>query len=139
MQRTKKTFPLAAAALLALGCSGGSSPGEFFGGTGATYRQVQDTIFTPSCATSDCHQGVDAPYGLDLRSGEALTNTVGLPSGERPEFDRIEPGNATDSYLYMKVAGDARIFGDRMPAFAPPLTDEKLLLLRDWIEQGANP
>ncbi len=122
-----------------MGCAGSSGPGEFLGGTSSTYRLVQDTILTPSCATNGCHAGNTAPHGLDLSSSQALANLIDVASVEIPGFDRVSPGNAIDSYLFMKVTGDARIEGDRMPAFAPQLGADKLQLLQDWIEQGANP
>lgn len=139
MNAMRRMFWVAAPALIALGCAGESGPSGILGGSAVTFRQVQDTIFTPTCATSSCHSGVGAPHDLDLRSGQAWSNIVNVASAEVPRFDRVSPGNALDSYLYMKVAGDPRIEGDRMPAFAPPLTNDKLLALQNWIDQGANP
>jgi hypothetical protein len=48
----------------------------------------------------------------------------------------IKPGNATGSVLYQRVAG----IGDqpRMPMGGKPLPPEKIALIRDWINQGAN-
>ena len=70
-----------------------------------------------------------------------MGNTVGIPSFELPEYDRVDPRNSADSYVYMKVTGDPRILGDPMPplGLAPQLTDQQRDLLRQWIEQGANP
>ena len=135
----KRMLWVAVPALIAVGCAGSSGPGEFIGGAPSTYRQVQDTIFTPSCATNGCHAGNTAPHGLDLTSSQALANLINVDSIELPLYDRISPGDATDSYLFMKVTGDGRIEGDPMPAFAPQLGADKLQLLQDWIEQGANP
>lgn len=129
--------------LLAVGCGGGDD------GTGGiqsapnavTLQQVQSAVFTQSCALSDCHRGASAPFGLDLSAGETLDNVLGVASFEKPEFDRVERFNPTDSYVYMKVTGDLRIGGDSMPplGLAPPLTDQQIDLLRQWIEQGALP
>jgi hypothetical protein len=104
-------------------------------------QQVQSAVFTQSCALSDCHRGASAPLGLDFTAGQTLGNVVGVASAERPDFDRVEPRNPTDSYVYMKVTGDLRIGGDQMPPqnLAPPLTAQQLELLRQWIEQGALP
>lgn len=130
--------------LLAVGCGGGGDDGS--GGIQSTpnpvtLQQVQSAVFTQSCALSDCHRGASAPFGLDFTAGETLGNVVGVASAERPDFDRVEPRNPTDSYVYMKVTGDLRIGGDPMPPqnLAPPLNAQQLELLRQWIEQGALP
>jgi len=127
-------------ALIAVGCGGSDRPGGNVVNQGpVTLQDVQNSIFSPSCATIGCHQGGSPPMGLDLSSGEALANILGVPSAERPEFDRIEPFNATDSYLYMKVSGDPRILGDPMPAQGSALSSQRLQLLEDWIDEGAHP
>ena len=45
----------------------------------------------------------------------------------------MEPGRPDRSYLMMKVMGDERIKGARMPKGAEPLTAEQLKVLNDWI------
>lgn len=131
------------AGLLAVGCGGGEdgSGGIQSAPNAVTLQQVQSAVFTPSCALSDCHRGATAPFGLDLSAGQTLGNVVAVGSSEKPEFDRVEPWNPTDSYVYMKVTGDLRIAGDPMPPqnLAPDLTDQQIELLRQWIEQGALP
>ena len=136
---------LAVAGLVTIAACGGS------GGRGSTggmipgpsgpvsLADIQDLIFTPTCATSGCHLGASAPFGLDLSDGLAFGNTVGVASAEIPAFQRINPGNAADSYLYMKVINDPRITGDRMPFVGPPLTADQVSWLESWINDGANP
>lgn len=130
--------------LVAVGC-GGSGNGDPTGGmiapppTTVTMQQVQAQVFSTSCALSGCHQGAGAPFGLDLAPGNAFGNLVNVPSAEISMFMRVEPFNAADSYLYMKVTNDPRIFGDPMPFLAGPLSPDKVALIEDWIEQGANP
>jgi len=132
------TVGLAFAAAAAAGCSGGS--GDALTGTPAavTLLDVQTQVFSPNCATGFCHIGAGAPHGLDLSSGAAAANLIDLPSEQLPQFLRVEPGNATDSYLFMKLQGDPRINGDQMPAENPPLSAGQLLLIESWIDQGAN-
>jgi len=117
-----------------LGSSGGVLPTE----KSVSADQVQNAIFTPRCATPGCHVGADAPFGLDLSVGEAAGNLIGVDSAEVPEYMRVEPFDANDSYLYMKLVDDPRIGGDPMPAFGPPLSGTELALVEDWIDQGAN-
>ena len=136
----KRTVPLTLLALLAAGCGGGSNPARVVSDPGApTLQQVQASVFDQDCARSGCHVGFTAPFDLDLSAGQALGNTVGVPSEEQPQYLRIDPFNPQDSYLFMKISGDPRITGDPMPAEAPPLSSQKIQLIESWIAQGANP
>ena len=125
-----------------VGCGGGS--GDPVGVTQTPsgtveLDELQTQIFTPRCATSGCHVGGSAPFGLDMSDGLTFGNTVNVASSEVPAFDIVEPGNAADSYLYMKVIDDPRILGDRMPAFQAPLSGQELQLIETWINDGAIP
>jgi hypothetical protein len=131
----------AAAAVLALvgAACGGSSGGGVVDDDGTVkVLDVQSQVFTPRCALSGCHVGPDAPFGLDLSAGNAHGNLIEVPSAELPAHLRVEPHDAHDSYLYMKLAADPRILGDPMPAEGAPLGPGELALIEDWIEQGAQ-
>ena len=73
---------------------------------------------------------------MDLSVGSTFASTVGVDSTELSGFKRVAPDNAADSYLYMKVAGDPRIVGERMP-FGGMLTAEEIEGVRAWIDAGA--
>jgi len=139
----KRSILILGLGLLACACGGGDdgSGGMQSAPNAITLQQVQSTVFTPSCALSDCHRGAGAPFGLDLSAGQTLGNVFGIPSSEVPEYDRVDPRNPDDSYVYMKVTADSRIMGDSMPPLdlALPLSSQQRDLLRRWIEQGANP
>jgi len=75
--------------------------------------------------------------GMDLSAGAAYGEIVNVPSAEQPALDRIEPGDPDRSYMYLKVTGDPSISGGQMPLGGPPLDQERLDLLRGWIETGA--
>ncbi len=107
------------------------------GGNEATFTAVQNQIFTPSCALSGCHSSGSQASGLNLSAGAAYSNIVNVASNEQPSVDRIEPGEPSDSYLYLKVTGDSSIDGSRMPLGGPALSEDLIDLLRDWIEAGA--
>ena len=127
-------------ALAAVSCGGdgvidlGTGPPP---GVGPTLAAIQTSIFTPQCAFAGCHAGPGAQQGLDLSAGTTYAHTVGVASVELITFDRVAPGNAADSYLYMKIAGDPRIIGDRMP-LGGTLTADQIDAVRAWIDAGAR-
>jgi hypothetical protein len=103
-----------------------------------TLSRIQATIFTPRCAIAGgCHAGVGAPYGQDLSEGKAYASIVGVESQEVPGLLRVAPGDPDNSYLVMKVAGDPRIAGERMPFGGPYLEQAEIDAIREWIESGA--
>jgi len=63
--------------------------------------------------------GVPMPWVDDARrSGAGIGQCIVLGLGERafaghPKFDRVEPGDPTNSYLWLKVSGTSA--GERMP------------------------
>ncbi len=135
-----------AAVLLAWGCSGedssvgpnGTTDGESSGGDGdqpVTLARLSDEIFTPQCATSGCHGGNNPAANLSLR-GEDIAQIVSVSSAARPDYQLIAPGDPVNSYLLMKVRGDERIAGDRMPP-ARALEPEEIALVEAWVEAGA--
>ena len=71
-----------------------------------------------------------------LAAGNTYAFTVGVDAVELSGFKRVAPGNAKDSYLYMKVAGDPRITGFRMP-FGGMLSDAEIDEIGAWIDAGA--
>lgn len=102
-----------------------------------TFSSIQANIFTPKCVNAGCHPGNLAP--MSLRSGEAYDNLVNVPA---PAYDgdRVEPGDADNSILYLKVIGDASVGGTaaRMPLNLPPLNNAEINAIRDWINNGAQ-
>jgi len=130
------------ACLVVAGCGGDGvlevvAPPEPPPPQGSTLSEIQAAVFTPRCALPGCH-GAPAPVlGLDLTEGRSHGSLVGVPSAELPSFQRVEPGDPVDSYLYMKLLGDPRIAGDRMPLLGPPLEASDLERIRTWIEAGA--
>ena len=105
--------------------------------TGPTFAVVQASVFTVHCAFPACHAPPAPEQGMDLSAGKAYASTVGVDATELSGFKRVASGNAADSYLYMKIAGDPRIAGDRMP-FGGTLTAAEIDAVRAWIEAGAK-
>jgi len=107
------------------------------GGELATFTRVQNEVFNAGCAFSGCHGGSSPAQGLNLSAGQSYNMIVNTPSAQQPSVDRIEPNDPEASYLYLKIIGDPSISGSRMPRGAPPLSQELMDLVRDWIERGA--
>lgn len=103
-----------------------------------TLDSIQEHIFSTTCALSNCHIGPNAQLGLDLSEGNARQSLVEVPSARVPDLLRVEPGNAADSYLILKLEGDARIVGSRMPLGGTPLSMEEIEVVRAWIDGGAD-
>jgi hypothetical protein len=104
---------------------------------GPTLTVVQASVFTPHCALPTCHAAPSPEQGMNLSAGLTYLSTVGIDATELSGFKRVAPGDATDSYLYMKIAGDPRIAGERMP-FGGTLTSAEIDLVRAWIDAGAK-
>lgn len=137
--RALRLVPAAALLSLASACGGGDGgvtsppppPLE------ATFSSIQANILSTTCAVSGCHAGPSPQQDLDLSAGVAYGQLVNVTSKQQSAFLRVEPGNAADSYLYMKVSGDPRISDGRMPLGGVPLSTEKLEAIAMWIEAGA--
>lgn len=103
-----------------------------------TLSSIQENIFNTSCAFAQCHAGPNPQQNLNLSEGQARANLVNVDSGTDPSFKRVEPGNPDDSYIVMKLEGDPRIQGQRMPLNSPALSSEQIGVIRQWITDGAE-
>jgi hypothetical protein len=128
------------AAVVAVGCGQRKLPFEPAAGPtpnpSATFTRVQNEVFTPNCAVAGCHSALAPQQGMNLSAGAAYANTVRVPSKERPDLNRIEPGDPNRSYLVKKIRGDADIVGVRMPN-GGTLTAAQIQLVIDWVSRGA--
>lgn len=89
------------------------------------------------CAT--CHMTGEEPGGMKLYPSAAYQSLVQVPSVSSPLL-RVAPGKPQDSYLLHKLQGthlEVSGAGVQMPFGQPPLSEETLRLIRQWIEQGA--
>jgi hypothetical protein len=102
----------------------------------ATFTRVQNEVFTANCAIAGCHAALGAQQGMSLTPGAAYGYIVRVPSVERSDLNRVEPGDPDRSYLVKKLRGDADITGLRMPD-GGSLTPEEIQLVIDWVRRGA--
>jgi hypothetical protein len=128
---------IASAALAAAGCTEKlvepPPPEPVFG----VPDSIQE-IFTLHCGFDGCHGGATPQQGLAL--GDARTSwlaIVGVPSTQRPQFLRIEPGDSLDSYVVMKLRNDPRKGGQPMPLGDFPLDSALVMRIATWAQEGA--
>jgi hypothetical protein len=105
-------------------------------------------LFAMSCLGSLCHEGMTPagtlaldPEGAIDPYTELTTRTHGV-SG----MPYVTQGEPSQSYMYRKLEGthaegDLENLGSgvQMPSGQPPLSDEDLTLVRNWILSGAMP
>ncbi|HZM60793.1 MAG TPA: hypothetical protein VFB85_13380 [Vicinamibacterales bacterium] len=109
-----------------------------------TFRSIQQNIFEagdPSgrVPCTQCHNAIGSLFnGLNLTNAVAYSNLVNRSSVERPGILRVAPGDPDASYLIHKVEGRAGIVGGRMPFNGPFLSGGQILVIKRWIELGAN-
>lgn len=113
---------------------------------GVTLNDLVTSIFNNSALgdqrCANCHSGGSPLGGMNLETAElAYANLVGangdgVAANGNASFKRISPGNPDESYIILKLEGDARA-GNQMPLGQTPLSSEQIQLVRDWIANGA--
>lgn len=101
------------------------------------FLKIQDDIITPSCATSGCHTGTSAPFGLSLEKGKSYDKIVDQPSSMASGLSLVEPYNPEASFLLLKILG-TQSNGEQMPLSKPSLKADEIELIRQWILDGAQ-
>lgn len=100
----------------------------------AEFESIQVKVFDAYCIR--CHAGASAPVGLRLTAGLSYAALVNATAVEVPALRRVSPGNPNVSYLLQKISGTAAV-GQRMPLGGPPLPDDAIAAIRQWIQDGA--
>jgi mono/diheme cytochrome c family protein len=133
-----------ASAMMVAGCGSSSSPTTPTTTTTTTAsavtfsQQIQAQILTPACVACHTDDGRTPSGGLNLKSGTAFSQLVGVASSGKTGAVRVIAGNPSGSYLVQKLEGASDIVGLRMPRNGPPyLTDAQVALIRLWIQNGA--
>jgi hypothetical protein len=104
-------------------------------------------IFDGYCA--GCHGGATPEHALTLgpstevSAAEVIAGLINVPSSELPAMPFVTPGVPSQSYLVYKITDTQSGLScmpsclDSMPPAGPPVPDEQITILRDWIEGGA--
>jgi len=91
-----------------------------------------------TCTGGSCHDDSGPQQGLELSPAVAHASLVGVASRECPTTQLVDPGDPHASYFLFKLRGNGPCMtGTRMPRGAPALTLAQLVLVRDWITNGA--
>lgn len=101
-----------------------------------SFATVIQTIFNANCVGGGCHNAT-ASAGLVLSQGQAYNNLVNVDSTSEPNFKRVLPNDAQNSYIVMKLEGRQTV-GSRMPLNRTPLTTVQIQNIKNWINKGAN-
>lgn len=106
------------------------------------FAEIQQTIFSPTCATQLCHDAASATGGLVLDAESSYSQLVGVApttfSAQQAGLLRVAAGDPAKSFLLVKLEGPPPDQGSRMPLTGSPLSPDQIDLIRQWIEQGAS-
>jgi hypothetical protein len=110
-----------------------------------TFSNLYATVFAQNGCTTH-HSGGNASGDLDMSTkAKAYADLVNVksttPNGEKPACpagDRVVPGSASTSLLYLTVSEAAPPCGSRMPVNGPYLTTTDQALIATWINDGAK-
>jgi len=105
-----------------------------------TLSSIQTNIFTPKCVNRGCHNPNGGGAPMSLQTGQSYGAMINVQSGTYAGRLRVNPGNAANSVLYLKVVGDASVggAGTRMPLGFPALSAAEVSAIQTWINNGAQ-
>jgi len=106
------------------------------GATGPSFSQVvQEILVRRDCSSGVCHGGGAGYLALTFSAAGNYQNLVNVPANAQPAFLLVEPGDADNSYVIMKLEG--RGSGATMPLNRAPLSAADLDSIKAWINGGA--
>jgi hypothetical protein len=107
----------------------------------SSFSAIQAVIFEGhGCTASACH-GEAKSGGLDLRADVSYAQLINVKSSNS-KLSRVQPGTATDSFLFEKLAaatnpGSVKTTGSPMPVGTAALSAKELEAVRLWILKSA--
>lgn len=106
----------------------------------ASFLGLHTYIFSKSCNQPACHDGTFEP---DFRTVQSAYNSLvnhpvkkNYPINPLPY--RVKPGDINASMMYHRITLHSPPNYERMPSSGNPLPDDKIALVRRWIEDGAK-
>ncbi|ACY16175.1 fibronectin type III domain-containing protein [Haliangium ochraceum] len=102
------------------------------------FPQDIEPVLVANCTSSNCHDNAAPREGLSLTAGNAYGNLVNQPAAQCDDGrERVDPGDATNSYIIHKLRNQNTCKGGAMPAGGPDLPDEVIATFEQWIAEGA--
>jgi hypothetical protein len=102
-----------------------------------TFTEVHERVLQTGCVFVTCHKsGASAAGMMALDRDVAHANLVDVPAAMAPGKIRVVPGDPDASYVMEKLTNPMPTVGEQMPPDAP-LEQERIDLVRKWIEAGA--
>ena len=141
-----RIFTLLVAGSALASCGGDPSPtGPDPGGDGSRMtlsiipnpsfeHDVQEIFVRNGCTGSSCHGAGQGGFFLLPNSATNYTNIVNVRADAEREFLLVEPFDATNSYVVIRLEG-RQSKGSQMPGTSFDSID--LANLRNWIDNGA--
>lgn len=129
---------LALAALAVTGCPGAIDDPDRFPPPECFVRNYDAPrdLFAERCATAGCHVGSMPAAGLDLAAPGVVSRLLDTPSSQCPGT-LVDTASVSRSLLLDKVRV-VPTCGQSMPIGGPPLTEDELSCLRQWVEKVAT-
>ena len=62
-----------------------------------------------------------------------MAAVINVQSLQREDLKLVDTARPQQSYLLMKIKGDEGIIDERMPAEAPPLDEDKIRVIEEWV------
>ncbi|MCW8849213.1 MAG: hypothetical protein OQJ81_04475, partial [Melioribacteraceae bacterium] len=98
-----------------------------------TFTNIQKEILNKSCAFSGCHVSGSVNPNLAGNSYDIIVNKKSSTG-----MDYIKPNDPDNSYILQKILGSNGIQGSRMPLNSSSLSQDKIDVITEWINDGAK-
>jgi hypothetical protein len=92
-----------------------------------------EKIFKKSCGISGCHKGKYPKMMLNLEPDKFMDSLLNISSKEMSSMPLVNAEEPEKSYLLKKIRGEKGIVGGRMPLESPPLPEEQMKTIEDWV------
>jgi hypothetical protein len=96
--------------------------------------EIQQKVFTPTCALSGCHGPTNNQANLLLTEGNAFANLVNVQSFLFPQFTRVLQDSSSKSLIIKILKGEV---SPQMPLGRDPLDPAVIDSIAKWIDNGA--
>lgn len=106
----------------------------------ATFASIEESVLVPRCASAACHGGNPPAAFPGLEAGTAYGAIFQVASQQASGVNLVEPFAPEESYLLLKLRGDAGTAGGIatvMPLADAPLQPAELAAIEAWIANGA--